>query len=62
MATAPLPDDSRSWGHIFAIVHALWGSAIDGRPYDRDEKRKWAALLTRLEREATRAGYFPSPR
>jgi hypothetical protein len=58
---APAPDAS-TWEQVFRLVHELWGDAQDARPYDRQQKRKWAALLTCLEREATRAGYQLVPR
>jgi len=58
----PLPPHTSTWEHAFHLLHELWGDAQVARPYDRAAKKRWAALLTCLEREATRAGYSLAPR
>jgi hypothetical protein len=57
----PLPHDASTWEEAFALLHELWGHAQESRPYDRAQKQAWAALLTCLEREASRAGYQLAP-
>ena len=57
----PLPRDVSTWEQAFALLHELWGNAQESRPYDPQQKRKWAALLSCLEREAARAGYQLAP-
>jgi hypothetical protein len=39
------------------LVHALWGHAKDGTPYDRDIKRKFSQLVEGLQIRAARDGW-----
>jgi hypothetical protein len=52
----PFPPDASNWEQAMALFHCLWGDAKASVPYDKTQKRKWAAILTFLEREAARVG------
>jgi hypothetical protein len=49
----PVPCRRAEWEHVFALLHALWGDAKSGTPYNREQKRKWARLLDALQYQAT---------
>ena len=47
---------------VFAMLHELWGDAIEGQPYTLTQKLKWARLVESLEQQAVRTGHrVPSP-